>query len=207
MRLGTKQGQSPSGPPQRTRKGPGLAYLPLHPTGIRAMRKPSSTASPADDARRARFARGAVVGCACSVARAALVGVVSVAAGAIIGSLALLASGLDSVIDGSASAILAWRFGLELRRTGHPGRAERLAAKAVGAATLAAAALRPCTGSTIADRPGTARAQQGRAGGARRIRSGASGAGLPQAPPREQLRSQALPGAARSCAPVRRVAR
>lgn len=61
------------------------------------------------------------------------------AAGAIIGSLALLASGLDSVIDGSASAILVWRFRLELRRTGHPDRGERLAAKAVGAAMCAAA--------------------------------------------------------------------
>jgi hypothetical protein len=55
-----------------------------------------------------------------------------VAAGAITGSLALLAFGLDSVIDGSASAVLVWRFRLELRQAGRPGRAERMAARGGG---------------------------------------------------------------------------
>jgi divalent metal cation (Fe/Co/Zn/Cd) transporter len=94
---------------------------------------------PISDTGRARGARAAVVACACSVAWAALVGVIAVAAGAITGSLALLAFGLDSVIDGSASGILVWRFRLELRHTGHPGHAEHRAAKIVGAAMLAAA--------------------------------------------------------------------
>jgi len=66
-------------------------------------------------------------------------GVASVAAGAITGSVALLAFGLDSVIDGSASGVLVWRFGLELRRAGHADHAERVAARAVAVAMLAAA--------------------------------------------------------------------
>jgi len=80
-----------------------------------------------------------MVACGCSLAWAALAGVTSVAAGAITGSLALLAFGLNSVIDGSASGILVWRFRLELRRAGNPEHAERLATKAIGAAMLAAA--------------------------------------------------------------------
>ena len=43
------------------------------------------------------------------------------------GWTALLAFGLDSVIDGSASAALVWRFRLKLRRPGRPARAERAA--------------------------------------------------------------------------------
>jgi divalent metal cation (Fe/Co/Zn/Cd) transporter len=73
------------------------------------------------------------------VAWAALAGVASVTAGAVTGSLARLAFGLVSVIDGSASAILVWRFRLELRRAGRPEHAERIAARAVGTAMLAVA--------------------------------------------------------------------
>jgi divalent metal cation (Fe/Co/Zn/Cd) transporter len=51
----------------------------------------------------------------------------------------LLAFGLDSVIDGSASAALVWQFRLELRRAGHPVRAERVTARVVASAMLAAA--------------------------------------------------------------------
>lgn len=91
------------------------------------------------DAARRRLARSAIAACGCSVAWAALAGAASVAAGAITGSLALLAFGLDSVIDGSASGILVWRFRLELRRAGRPDHAERLAARAVGTAMLTAA--------------------------------------------------------------------
>jgi hypothetical protein len=57
-----------------------------------------------------------------------------VTAGAAAGSVALLAFGLDSVIDGSASAILVWRFRRELHQAGHPGHAERTAARALGRA-------------------------------------------------------------------------
>ena len=96
-------------------------------------------ARPGSDFARYQPVLSAVVACGCSVAWAALAGVASVTAGAITGSVALLAFGLDSVIDGSASAALVWRFRLELRRTGHPGHAERTAARVVAMAMLVAA--------------------------------------------------------------------
>jgi divalent metal cation (Fe/Co/Zn/Cd) transporter len=96
-------------------------------------------ARPGRNAGRPELARSAVVACACSVAWAAVAGVTSVAAGAVTGSLALLAFGLDSVIDGSASAALVWRFRLDLRRAGRLVHAERTAARIVAAAMLAAA--------------------------------------------------------------------
>jgi divalent metal cation (Fe/Co/Zn/Cd) transporter len=73
------------------------------------------------------------------VAWAALVGVAAVVAGTAGGSLALLAFGLDSVIDGTASAVLVWRFRQDLARVGGSGDAERVAVRVVGAAMLAAA--------------------------------------------------------------------
>lgn len=93
----------------------------------------------------------ALAACAFSVAWAALAGSVSVVAGLAGGALALVAFGLDSVIDGSASAVLVWRLRTELRGSaggadgGDDGNgaaadgAERLATRAVGAAMLAAA--------------------------------------------------------------------
>jgi divalent metal cation (Fe/Co/Zn/Cd) transporter len=93
-----------------------------------------------DEAGRYQPVRSAVAACACSVAWAAAAGVASVAAGAATDSVALLAFGLDSVIDGSASAVLVWRFRLELRQGGLAGPGERKAARAVAAAMLAAAA-------------------------------------------------------------------
>ncbi len=91
------------------------------------------------DAARRPLLRSALVACACSVAWAALAGVALVTAGTVTGSVALLAFGLDSVIDGSASAVLVWRFRLELRRASEPVGAERTAARVVAAAMLAAA--------------------------------------------------------------------
>jgi divalent metal cation (Fe/Co/Zn/Cd) transporter len=93
---------------------------------------------PGSDAARHLLLRSALVACACSVAWAALVGIASVTAGTVTGSVALLAFGLDSVIDGSASAVLVWRFRLELRRASHPVRTERAAARVVAAAMLVA---------------------------------------------------------------------
>ena len=86
----------------------------------------------------------AVVACGLSVGWAAVAGVVSVAAGIATGALALalVAFGLDSVIDGSASAVLVWRLRLELREPGRAGRAaaaEQRASRAVAVAMLAAA--------------------------------------------------------------------
>jgi divalent metal cation (Fe/Co/Zn/Cd) transporter len=68
-----------------------------------------------DEAARYQLVRSAVAACACSVAWAVVAGMTSVAAGAATASVALLAFRLDSVIDGSASAVLVWRFRLELR--------------------------------------------------------------------------------------------
>jgi len=84
----------------------------------------------------------AAVACALSVAWAAVAGTTSVVAGLASGALALVAFGLDSVIDGSASAVLVWRLRAESRNPGGTAgtdRAERLATRAVGAAMLAAA--------------------------------------------------------------------
>lgn len=91
------------------------------------------------EASRYLLARSAVVACACSMGWAALAGVTSLAAGAVTGSVALLAFGLDSLIDGSASAVLVWRFRRDLRGVGLPGDAERTAARVVALAMLAAA--------------------------------------------------------------------
>ena len=88
---------------------------------------------------RRRLARSAAAACACSVAWAALAGVAAVTAGTITGSVALLAFGLDSVIDGSASGVLAWRFRREARGAESAADAERRTARAVAAAMLAAA--------------------------------------------------------------------
>jgi divalent metal cation (Fe/Co/Zn/Cd) transporter len=104
-----------------------------------AIRPEELPAMPASDAAQRRLARSAVVACACSVAWAAVAGVASVAAGAVTGSVALLAFGLDSVIDGSASAALVWRFRVEQRRGGRPARAGLAAARVVAMAMMAAA--------------------------------------------------------------------
>lgn len=82
--------------------------------------------------------------CAGSVAWAAVAGVTSLIVGAVTGSLALLAFGLSSVIDGSASVVLVWRFRRELRGAGRDSRGlarvERLATRAVAGAMLVSAA-------------------------------------------------------------------
>ncbi|MGW1884831.1 cation transporter [Streptomyces sp. NPDC001970] len=78
------------------------------------------------------------------MAWAVIAGVASLVAGTVTGSLALLAFGLSSVIDGSASTVLLWRFNRELRPTSPDPRAlqrvEGRATRVVGAAMLASAA-------------------------------------------------------------------
>ncbi|RAG85573.1 hypothetical protein DN069_11615 [Streptacidiphilus pinicola] len=91
---------------------------------------------------RARRVEGAVIACAASVAWAAYAGLASLAAGALTGSVSLLAFGLGSLIDGSASAVLVWLFRAERDRPGATagrGRNERVATRAVATAMLAAA--------------------------------------------------------------------
>lgn len=87
-----------------------------------------------------QLARSAAATCACSVGWAALAGVAAVAGGTITGSVALLAFGLDSVIDGSVSGILVRRFRREARPAAHPGGDEQMTARAVATAMLATAA-------------------------------------------------------------------
>lgn len=82
--------------------------------------------------------RGAIGACAGSVAWAALIGVAAVIAGATHRSVALFAFGLDSLVDGSASAVLVWRFTLQLRGAERADRAERIARRVVGVAMLLA---------------------------------------------------------------------
>jgi divalent metal cation (Fe/Co/Zn/Cd) transporter len=69
---------------------------------------------------------------AASVAWAALVGAAALAAGFVASSTALIGFGLDSLVDGGASATLVWRFRHELHgeRPGH--ELERRAAGIVG---------------------------------------------------------------------------
>jgi divalent metal cation (Fe/Co/Zn/Cd) transporter len=107
---------------------------------------PGVTSSPVDDrpVTRTRHVRLAVIVCGASVVWAALVGLTSLAVGAATGSLALLAFGLSSAIDGSASAVLVWRF----RRERFPSapsshdtqRVEGMATRAVAVAMLLSAA-------------------------------------------------------------------
>jgi divalent metal cation (Fe/Co/Zn/Cd) transporter len=53
--------------------------------------------------------------CALSVTWAAAVGATALIAGLVAGSVALIGLGADSIVDGSASAVLAWRFRAERR--------------------------------------------------------------------------------------------
>jgi divalent metal cation (Fe/Co/Zn/Cd) transporter len=67
-----------------------------------------------------------------SLAWALLVGGASVVAGVIAASTALVGFGLDSLLDGGASAVLLWRFREELRGHPHSHRLEQRAARVVG---------------------------------------------------------------------------
>ncbi len=93
-----------------------------------------------DQPSRQRLTRLAVWACGVSVAWALAVGVAAISVGAAAGSLALVAFGLDSLVDGSASAVLVWRFGVEGRYPERAHRVEALAQRFIGAALLLAAA-------------------------------------------------------------------
>lgn len=75
----------------------------------------------------------AVWWCAWSVAWAAAAGAIALIAGLVAGSVALIGFGADSVVDGSASAILVWRFSAERSRASHAAVFEDRAARLVGA--------------------------------------------------------------------------
>jgi divalent metal cation (Fe/Co/Zn/Cd) transporter len=75
-----------------------------------------------------------------SVIWAMAVGIAAVAAGAAARSVALVAFGIDSLVDGSASILLTWRFSLEGQSPDRAAGAEYLALRLVGVALLSAAA-------------------------------------------------------------------
>jgi divalent metal cation (Fe/Co/Zn/Cd) transporter len=77
--------------------------------------------------------RQAVWWCAVSVAWAVLAGATALVAGVLVGSVALVGFGADSIVDGSASAVLVWRFSAERSGTSKADVVERRAARLVGA--------------------------------------------------------------------------
>jgi divalent metal cation (Fe/Co/Zn/Cd) transporter len=82
--------------------------------------------------RSDQLARG-VWWCAWSVAWAAVAGATALIAGLVAGSVALIGFGADSIVDGSASAVLVWRFRAESSRASHADVVEHRAARLVGA--------------------------------------------------------------------------
>ncbi|MCU1455881.1 MAG: cation transporter [Acidimicrobiales bacterium] len=74
-----------------------------------------------------------------SVAWALVVGVAAVASGLAAHALALVGFGLDAVVDGSASAVLVWRFRVEHREPERAERVEHLAHRAVAMTLIAIA--------------------------------------------------------------------
>ena len=83
---------------------------------------------------------------ALSLAWASLVGVTSVIAGLAVSSIALVGFGANSVLDGTASAVLVWRFRHEHLGTADAEKVERRAALAVGLA-MVGVALYLCVGA------------------------------------------------------------
>ncbi len=76
--------------------------------GMRATLKQGPTLSRVDAAARVRLTRSAALACGASMVWAGAVGAAALVTGAISRSLALVAFGLDSFVDGSASAMLVW---------------------------------------------------------------------------------------------------
>jgi divalent metal cation (Fe/Co/Zn/Cd) transporter len=70
--------------------------------------------------------------CAASVAWAVVAGVTALIAGVAVGSVALIGFGTDSIVDGSASAVLVWRLGAEKAGAINVDVVERRAARLVG---------------------------------------------------------------------------
>jgi len=92
-----------------------------------------------DAAVRLRQARLAVMACAGSVTWALATGVAAVKLGTAAGSAALVAFGLDSLVDGCASGVLVWRFGAAGRSPARSARVEHIAVRLVGAALVISA--------------------------------------------------------------------
>jgi divalent metal cation (Fe/Co/Zn/Cd) transporter len=70
--------------------------------------------------------------CAASVAWALVAGATALIAGVVVGSVALIGFGAASIVDGSASAVLVWRFDAEKAGATNIDVVERRAARLVG---------------------------------------------------------------------------
>jgi divalent metal cation (Fe/Co/Zn/Cd) transporter len=70
---------------------------------------------------------------------AASVAVLAIAFAVASGSLALAAFGLESLVDGAASAVLVWRFSIERREPSRAAEIERTARRLIGAVLVAVA--------------------------------------------------------------------
>lgn len=98
---------------------------------------------------RPELVRKAIVWSVLSVAWALIAGLTSVIAGIAASSVALVGFGASSIVDGSASVVLVWRFRHESAGTRHVEDVERRAARAVGIA-LALVALYLVVGAIAA---------------------------------------------------------
>lgn len=79
----------------------------------------------------------AVWWCALSVAWAVIAGATALSAGLLAGSVALIGFGADSVVDGSVSGVLVWRFRVERTGADSADAVERRAARLVGSLLVA----------------------------------------------------------------------
>jgi divalent metal cation (Fe/Co/Zn/Cd) transporter len=70
--------------------------------------------------------------CGLSVGWAAITAITAITAGLMTGAVALVAFGADSITDGSASAVLVWRFNRERSIAHDLDRIERRATQAIG---------------------------------------------------------------------------
>ena len=86
-------------------------------------------------ARSDQLAQG-VWWCALSVTWATAAGATALIAGLVSGSVALIGFGANAIVDGSASAVLVWRFRAERSGARHADAVERRAARVVGAILL-----------------------------------------------------------------------
>jgi cation diffusion facilitator family transporter len=75
-----------------------------------------------------------------SIGWSLVVGIVAVVIGVAESSLALVALGLESLIDGSASVMLVWRFGVERRDPDRARRVEHVASRVIAVTLLVVAA-------------------------------------------------------------------
>ena len=88
---------------------------------------------------RAVLARQAALLSGASASWGLVTAALAIVVGAATQSLGLVAFGLDSLLDGSASAVLVWRFSVELHAPERAARVEMVAQRVVAAALLAGA--------------------------------------------------------------------